>query len=169
MQDESKTNCTQISFNESEISQLNNLPHRSNKGIIYHVSNFIIFGCKRDVGYHLKGSFSTEDILEGNVCGNTENLKIKLKIRNITDENVDDQNESQDTDDIFENIIGQNNTHDNDLDDNQDNDENDFEIQSSLMDPLFLGDVNFWFKTAIVSVSIASILIIGIIAYCLTR
>ena len=87
LQDESKTVCTQISFNESEISHLNNLPHRSNKGIIYHVLNFFIFGCKRDVGYHLKESFSVEDLLAGNVCGNSENLKIKLKIRKSTDQN----------------------------------------------------------------------------------
>lgn len=39
---------------------------------------------------------------------------------------------------------------------------------NSLDDP-FLGDVNFWFKIAMVSISFAVILIIGIIAYCLKR
>ena len=171
LQDASITNCTQIPFNESEINDLNNLPHRSNRGIIYHVLNFFIFGCKKDVGYYIKGSFSVEDILVGNVCGDSKNRKIKLTgIRSSTDDqNYDDKINSQDTDEILKNI-GQNETHDgNSLDDNPD--QNDFQdgIQALLMDYPFLGDVNFWFKIAIVSISIVLILIIGIIAYCLKR
>ena len=85
-EDHSKTVCTQIPFNKSEINYLYNLSHRSNRGIIYHVSNFLIFGCKRDVGSYIKGSISVEDILIGNVCGNLKNQKIKLTgIRNCKD------------------------------------------------------------------------------------
>ena len=92
-------NCTQIPFNESEITSLKNLPHRSNKGIIYHingkfsVSNFFIFACKNDVGPHIKGSFDLKDILVGNVCGNKKNQIIK--ILNIRDSNTDDQNDDE--------------------------------------------------------------------------
>ena len=133
-------NCTQIPFNESEITSLKNLPHRSNKGIIYHingkfsVSNFFIFACKNDVGPHIKGSFDVKDILVGNVCGNTKNNQI-IKILNIRDSNTDDQNDD-------ENLM-----------DNLPNKEN-----SEL-----------WFIIAIVAISTSSILIIGIFIYCFQR
>ena len=138
-QDLSIQNCTQIPFNESEIISLKNLPHRSNKGIIYHingtfsVSNFFIFACKNDVGPHIKGSFDVKDILVGNVCGNTKNQKIKiLNIRNST---TDDQNDD-------ENLM-----------DNMPNKEN-----SEL-----------WFIIAIAAISTTSILIIGIFIFCFQR
>ena len=182
-QDLSKQNCIQIPFNESEIDHLKDLSHRSNRGIIYHlkgtfsVSNFFIFACKNDVGPHFKGSFSVEEILDGNVCGNKKNRKIKiLNIRNITI-NTDDVDQN---DDILNNTIYQtnnivqqdNSTHDDDnhhnstLDD--DNDPTNFQDGIPLWKYPF-GDVNFWFKTAILAIAIILILIIGIIAYCLKR
>ena len=138
-QDESKQECIQIPFNESEIDILENLPHRSNRGIIYHIngtfstSHFFILACKNDVGPHIKESFYVKDILVGNVCGNTKNQKIKiLNIRNST---TDDQNDD-------ENLM-----------DNMPNKEN-----SEL-----------WFIIAIAAISTSSILIIGIFIYCLQR
>lgn len=90
----------------------------------------------------MKESFSVEDILIGNVCGNSsKNHKIKLEIRKIADRNDND---------ILKNM-GQNNTNGNSLGDNQDR------------------DVNFWFKIAMVSLSIVLIIIIGISTYCLKR
>ena len=174
-QDLSIQNCTQIPFNESEIISLKNLPHRSNKGIIYHingtfsVSNFFIFACKNDVGPHIKGSFEVKDILVGNVCGNTKNQKIKiLNIRNNTDV---DQND----DDILNNTIAENNntlpcncTLDDDNDQSNFNSTLDDGIQSLLYLHPF-GDDMFWFKFSMLMIAITSVLMIGNIAYCLKR
>ena len=197
-QDESKQECIQIPFDESEIKKLKDLDHRSNRGIIYHIkgtfsaSNFFIFACKNDVGPHFKESFYVENILNGTVCGNKKNQKIKiLNIRNNTDV---DQND----DDVLNNTIAQNNntlpgnstldddndqnnfncTLDDDNDQNNfnctlddDNDQNNFQddgIQSLLYLRPF-GDDKFWFKIALLMSAITFVLMIGNIAYCLKR
>ena len=184
-QDESKQECIQIPFDESEIKKLKDLDHRSNRGIIYHIkgtfsaSNFFIFGCKNDVGPHIKESFDVENILNGTVCGNKKNQKIKiLNIRNNTDV---DQND----DDVLNNTIAQNNntlpgnsTLDDDNDQNNfnctlddDNDQNNF--QDDGISPLLylrpFGDDKFWFKIAMLMIAITIVLMIGIIAYSLKR
>ena len=174
-QDESKQECIQIPFNESEIDILENLHHRSNRGIIYHIngtfstSHFFILACKNDVGPHIKESFYVENILNGTVCGNKKNQKIKiLNIRNNTDV---DQND----DDISNNTIAENNntlpcncTLDDDNDQSNFNSTLDDGIQSLLYLHPF-GDDMFWFKFSMLMIAITSVLMIGNIAYCLKR
>ena len=120
-----------------------------------------------------------ENILNGTVCGNKKNQKIKvLNIRNNTDV---DQND----DDVLNNTISQNNntlpcnsTLDDDNDQNNfnrtlddDNDQNNFQDDGieSLQYLRPFGDDKFWFKIALLMSAITFVLMIGNIAYCLKR
>ena len=118
-----------------------------------------------------------EEILDGNVCGNKKNRKIKiLNIRNITI-NTDDVDQN---DDILNNTICQTNNiiqqdnstldddnhHNSTLDD--DNDPTNFQDGIPLWKYPF-GDVNFWFLIAMLANALILFLIIGITAYCLNR
>ena len=110
-----------------------------------------------------------ENILNGTVCGNKKNQKIKiLNIRNNTDV---DQND----DDISNNTIAENNntlpcncTLDDDNDQSNFNSTLDDGIQSLLYLHPF-GDDMFWFKFSMLMIAITSVLMIGNIAYCLKR